>query len=359
MAASLQSNGISVLICTYNGAARLMPTLKHLAQQVMVSDVPWEVVLVDNNSNDDTVGHSLAQWERCGSPTSLRVLRQPKPGKQFALEMAYDAASYEFMCIVDDDNWLDSEYLQRGYDLLRANPEIGVLGGKNVGAFEVTPPAWFSYFQSSYAVGVPVAYLPEGKQQLVTGEVVKGVLWGAGLFVRHAIWRKLQQLEFKSLFTGRQGSNQLTAGEDDELCFVARILGYKVWYDEELNCTHYMTAGRLTEQYLKRLCYAAPRAHSGLSAYNKAFSASSARYFSLMPWLKDWAYMLRWTLRDIISWRYLKSFFKPDLLTTIEVNQRIMTWYYYTIRFGTCRQKFQQVVNFRIRAQKSLRLPVG
>ena len=106
MLASPQLNGVSVLICTYNGASRLIPTLKHLAQQVMPAGVPWEILLVDNNSTDDTSVHSVRLWAEGGAPAPLRVLNQPKAGKQFALEMAYDAARYEFMCIVDDDNWL-------------------------------------------------------------------------------------------------------------------------------------------------------------------------------------------------------------------------------------------------------------
>lgn len=346
MAVSPLPAGISILICTYNGAARLVPTLTHIAQQVVTSQVQWEVLLVDNNSTDDTAASSLAQWNNLGAPAPLRLLSQPKPGKQFALEMAYDAAQYEFMCIVDDDNWLHAGYLQKGYDLMLADSTIGLLGGKNVGAFEVEPPAWFAAFQSAYAVGEPVAYVSEGKRKFTTGEITTGVLWGAGLFVRHTIWRKLRLLGFKSLFTGRQGDSQLTAGEDDELSQVTRLLGYKLWYDEALSCTHYMTAGRLTESYLKRLSYAAPRAYIGLAAYQKVLSPARAKYYSLIPWLKDVAYISSRAAREVLSWQYIKSYWQPDLQTQIAVNQRLLTLRYFTVHFGEARQDFQRVLDF-------------
>jgi glycosyltransferase involved in cell wall biosynthesis len=341
------SSGISVLICTYNGASRLVPTLEHLAQQASSLHVPWEVILVDNNSTDDTAVISGEHWERLGAPAPLILLSQPKAGKQFALELAYNTAQYEFMCIVDDDNWLHKEYLQKGYAILQMQPAIGLLGGSNVGAFEISTPHWFPSFQAAYAVGKPVVYLPEGKRTLVSGEVVIGVLWGAGLFVRRIIWQKLQEKRFESLFTGRQGAKQLTAGEDDELCCVSRLLGYKLWYDEGLQCTHYMTAGRLTEDYLKRLCYASSRAYPGMSAYQRILSPDGTKYTALLPWVKDWLYMLLWALRDLLSLKYIKSYFKPDLETQIAVNQRVLTWYQFTINFKLARENFRKVAKFR------------
>jgi glycosyltransferase involved in cell wall biosynthesis len=344
--------GISVLICTYNGAKRLVPTLEHLANQRINANVSWEIILVDNNSSDNTLEHSAAYWKEKGSSTPLRLLSQPKPGKQFALELAYNTAQYEFMCIVDDDNWLASDYLQNGYNIMKSDSLIGLLGGSNVGAFEIAPPAWFPAFQASYAVGKPVVYSEQGKQTMSTGEVSKGVLWGAGLFVRHDIWAKLQVLQFDSLFTGRQGAKQLTAGEDDELCYVAKILGYKVWYDESLVCTHYMTAGRLTEEYLKRLCHASPRAYPGLSAYRKALEENN-KYNSLTPWVKDWIYMAVWLLRDFVSYKKVRAYMRGDLETVIYVDQRVLTFYNYTIRFNESRQSFAKVMNFCQRARQT------
>ena len=47
-------NGISVVICTYNGVKRLQPTLEAIFSQEVAPDIPWELIIVDNASTDKT-----------------------------------------------------------------------------------------------------------------------------------------------------------------------------------------------------------------------------------------------------------------------------------------------------------------
>ncbi|MCK5455986.1 MAG: glycosyltransferase, partial [Melioribacteraceae bacterium] len=44
----------SVIICTYNRSHNLPDCLGRLAEQQGVENLDWEVVVVDNNSTDDT-----------------------------------------------------------------------------------------------------------------------------------------------------------------------------------------------------------------------------------------------------------------------------------------------------------------
>ena len=72
------------------------------------------------------------------------------------------------------------------------------------------------------------------------------------------------------MFTGRLGEVNLTTGEDDELCYIAQLFGYEVWYSSRLHLQHHMTSGRLTEAYRDRLFYASARATPRLNAYRNA-----------------------------------------------------------------------------------------
>ena len=45
---------VTLLVCTWNRAERLDETLTSLARRNVPSGVRWEVVVVDNNSTDDT-----------------------------------------------------------------------------------------------------------------------------------------------------------------------------------------------------------------------------------------------------------------------------------------------------------------
>jgi glycosyltransferase involved in cell wall biosynthesis len=45
---------ISVIVCTHNRAHRLEQTLKSLQGMAVPVDSPWELIIVDNKSSDNT-----------------------------------------------------------------------------------------------------------------------------------------------------------------------------------------------------------------------------------------------------------------------------------------------------------------
>lgn len=46
--------GISIIICCFNSAKRLPENLRHISSQQVGKGVDWEVIIVNNNSSDDT-----------------------------------------------------------------------------------------------------------------------------------------------------------------------------------------------------------------------------------------------------------------------------------------------------------------
>jgi len=46
--------GVSVVICTYNGAERLPETIRHIANQTVPAHIPWEFIVVSNACTDNT-----------------------------------------------------------------------------------------------------------------------------------------------------------------------------------------------------------------------------------------------------------------------------------------------------------------
>ncbi|WP_417238829.1 glycosyltransferase [Bizionia sp.] len=237
--------GVSIIICTYNGKARLAETLQHLVVQKL--DVPCEVILVDNASTDGTKKFADVWWAANGQavPINFRSYVQPKPGKSYAQELGYDKAQFDYLLICDDDNWLCDTYVQTAFDIMTANPNIGALGGMCDAVFEGPKPDWFDAYKRFYAVG---------KQAAFSGDVTEhvGYLYGAGMVLRASHWKELQALGFEHLLSCRKGDS-LSSGGDTEYCFALRLLGYSIWYDERLYFKHFMTEGRLNLFYLSRL----------------------------------------------------------------------------------------------------------
>lgn len=238
-------NGVTILICTYNGAARLPEMLAHVAAQQAPAGRPWEVLLVSNASTDDTLAVAPALWAERGAPAPLRVFDEPRAGKENALTRGFDAAGFEYVCVVDDDNLLYPDYLSQVVAVMDAHPEIGVLGACAEGAFEVPAPAWFEQFRAVYAVG-PQAAQPGPLRE------PGAYLYGAGSVVRRSAWRHLRANNFAFTTSTKRGK-VIVSGEDVELGDALRLAGYALWYDPRLRLRHFMFKERLTWEYLLRI----------------------------------------------------------------------------------------------------------
>ena len=91
-------------------------------------------------------------------------------------------------------------------------------------------------------------------------------VYGAGIIVRAELFELLNTLHFESLLTGRKG-NQVISGEDTELCYVTKYVGYEIAYCSNLQFKHLMPDGRMNWNYMKRLYYGFGRMRVYTHAY--------------------------------------------------------------------------------------------
>lgn len=232
--------GFTIAICAYNAVARLRPTLDALMQ--LRYDGPWEVIVVDNASTDDTATFA-SRWR--GQLPGLRVVTEPQQGLAFARQRALREARFEYLCFTDDDNVLARDYLQQAAWVLAKHPEIGALGGRSE-LIGVEAPRWFAAVSHKYAVGRQYdhdGFIPADRS-----------LWGAGLIVRRAALEQLRALGFRPLLAGRAGTVQL-AGDDAELCHALQLIGWRCYYDSLLTLGHAISAHRLDERVAHRMSY--------------------------------------------------------------------------------------------------------
>ena len=101
----------TVIVCTYNRAANLPRCLGALAEQQGVDDREWEVLVVDNNSSDNTAETARALSNTL--PIKIRCVRETEQGLNFARNRGIRESNGRYFCYVDDDilvskNWLSS-----------------------------------------------------------------------------------------------------------------------------------------------------------------------------------------------------------------------------------------------------------
>lgn len=235
-------NGASVVVCCHNSASRIGVTVEHLARQNVRP--PWEVVLVNNHCTDNTVVAAEKTWREHGAPAPLRVVDEPQLGLSFARAAGISQATHEIIVFCDDDNWLDSQYVQRAVDIMHARPDVGVLGGQAVPVADVELPGWFWTYAAGYAVGAPA---------LDSGDVTKrGYVCGAGMVLRRSVYQQMGKCGARHLLTDRTGTT-LSSGGDYEICMWHVLAGYRLWYDEGLVLKHFIPKERLTKEYCGHL----------------------------------------------------------------------------------------------------------
>ena len=235
--------GISIILCCYNSESRLPTTLEYLAKQEVKKDISVELIIVNNASTDRTKEIALSEWEKYHTGFLFRIVDEETPGLMFARQKGIQESQYEYVLFCDDDNWLQSDYLQRAFDFMVSNDRIGALAGKGIEVSDIDFPEWFADFKTSWAVG----------ELYDSGNVSKkGWIWGAGMITRKNILTKALDEKYPFLNKGRTG-NMLTSGDDCEICKRILLLGYELHYEKSLLFYHYLPSNRLTWAYKKRL----------------------------------------------------------------------------------------------------------
>jgi glycosyltransferase involved in cell wall biosynthesis len=254
--------GISVIICCHNSKNRLPKVFDCLEKQKDLQDIQWEILIIDNASTDNTAGY-VEEYSR-NHNLLIVLLQEPRMGLSYARKTGIDAASFELICYIDDDNWVNEKYISAIYHLMMNKSDIGLCGGQGIPAFESTPPWWFESFQNAYAVG------PQGNN--LSGYMTEETnhLYGAGMTIRKSAWLHLQKNGFSYKLTGRKGE-ALSSGEDSELSFALQLAGYKLWYEPTLSFYHFMPEGRLNYNYLKKLFKAFGKSDVVITIYQSHF----------------------------------------------------------------------------------------
>ncbi|MBI1977961.1 MAG: glycosyltransferase, partial [Candidatus Omnitrophica bacterium] len=86
---------ITIVVCTFNRADQLGETLERFSTQELPSDCEVELLVVDNNSNDNT-RDVISKWAE-KMPFPLRYYFEGRQGKSFAMNCGIANASGDLL----------------------------------------------------------------------------------------------------------------------------------------------------------------------------------------------------------------------------------------------------------------------
>lgn len=325
---------ITVVICTYNGAHRLPLVFERLAFQVFATPVVWEIVIVDNNSTDQTA--QVVQRYR-GLPVfseRLRYVFEPKQGLAFARRSAVRVARGKQLAFLDDDNLPRSNWLQAVYDFGQQHSQAGAYGSQVVGCYEVEPPPGFERIACFLAV------IDRGDEPFRYDLLSRWLFpAGAGLVVQRQAW--LAQVPGQPALSGVAGQSLSGKGEDIETLSYLRRGGWQIWHNPEMQIEHVIGGDRLTPSYLLALFRGV-----GLSRYH-------TRRIRFRSWQRPFvvvAYSFS-DLRRLIAYCIAHCQDSPSLVTRCE--RTLLLYSFLSPFYGA----FQALV--RIIAQQNLFMRLG
>ena len=231
----------SVIIATYNRAAELVKTLESLA--MLEPAGPWDVIVVDNNSTDNTREVVLQQVD--SFPVTLRYIFENEQGRSAALNAGIRAAQGEILAITDDDVRVDPKWLRNASQALE---RLGCdyLGGKALPIWEADLPDWLPNRGGKHW-GV-IALLDYGPEPIEFGAKVPlgvNMIFRRECFERAGLWDNS---------IGRKAGT-LLGQEVREWTQRGRAAGLRGFYSPDLIVHHVIPQDRLTKKYFRKWFY--------------------------------------------------------------------------------------------------------
>lgn len=239
---------ITVILCTYNRCQTLVKALDSVVASILPDSIGWEVLVVDNNSTDQT-RRAVEDFSR-RVPDRVRYLFEPQQGLSRARNAGIRDARGEIVAFLDDDVTVDPTWLQNLTAALH-NGEWAGAGGRVLPQWICSPPAWLP-LKERYALA-PLAVFDLGIQAGPLAEPP----FGANMAFRRDMFEKYG--DFRADL-GRCGDSMLS-NEDTE--FGRRLLAgaERLRYEPSALVYHPVSENRIQKKYFLRWWFDKDRAN--------------------------------------------------------------------------------------------------
>ena len=231
---------ISFIICTYNREKYIYECLSRLAKNTVRTD--WEIVLVDNNSTDSTASE-CNRFHTDFPSVNYRYFLEKQQGLSFARNHGIQEAKGDWLVFLDDDAFVEPDYIKRLQQHIQNLPDMAAFGGKILPLLENghTPEwlgRWTMIWLSALDMGSRVKRFT-GKQYPI----------GANMGIAR---KTAEQIGFFDTNLGRKGKNFIGGEEKD---YFSRIKRFRqpVYYLPDIAVRHCIPASRTTDDYIRKL----------------------------------------------------------------------------------------------------------
>jgi glycosyltransferase involved in cell wall biosynthesis len=227
---------ISLVICTYN-RCRYLPEALHSIRAQNIKAARFELIIVDNNSTDDTARISQ-EFIAANPQLNIRYCFEENKGLSFARNRGIKESSSGIVNYVDDDAILSVGYLEAMLLFFRNNPQAIGAGGKVIPKYEAgSEPEWMSKYLNGF-----IGKIDFGSQVKIFSSEMK---YPVGC---NMAYKK------ESLLKAGGFNNALQFRSDDKYIFYQlRKQSDQVYFVPDAWLFHYIDAHRLDPENFKKL----------------------------------------------------------------------------------------------------------
>jgi glycosyltransferase involved in cell wall biosynthesis len=256
---------LSVIIPTVNRAKLLHQSLESILDQT-VSPSTYEIIVVDNNSIDDTE-FVIKKFKK-----RVRYIFESEPGLLYARHTGANAAKGRFLIFADDDivaskNWIEEifgTFIETG---------AALIGGKIIPRYEGAPPSWMDVFWSKNELGIWNIYfslIDLGENQIT---IPANFVFGCNFSIRKEVLFECGGFHPDALPTG-----MIRYRGDGEYGLARKLMSknYTTIYNPHASIVHLVSKKRMTVEYFCKRAfnegitnsYTAIRENKGLPEQN-------------------------------------------------------------------------------------------
>lgn len=252
---------LTAIICTYNRAKYIGGLLESVAKNDLAKSA-YEIVLVDNNSTDNT-REICEAFAKAHKDVQFRYVLEPEQGLSAARNKGIKEAKGDVIVYIDDDALVDTDYLRTYAEWFEAHPETMACGGPIEPLYETKEPSWMT----PYTKALLTAWMNYGDK---VREYPKGRYPGGG----NAAYRK-EVFDKVGLFNtalGRKGGD-LMGSEEKDIFDKMHSLGMQVLYLPTPILHHIIPQAKLEPDYFNRLT-----TQIGISERQRTLAISNGKY---------------------------------------------------------------------------------
>jgi glycosyltransferase involved in cell wall biosynthesis len=235
---------LTIAVCSYNRANRLSPLINALRSQEC--PVPFEIIVVDNNSTDNTqqVIRKLAN----SGDVPLRYVKETRQGivhaRNCAIEISREST---FLAFIDDDELPGPTWIKAAVDALDREGAECVGGEIRVKFVANKKPVWLTDellgFLGENSYGNEPFWIVDHSRPV----------WSGNIAYRTSVFRN--GLKFDSRYN-REGEG-IGGGEDAIMFELLLKRGVKIRYRPDMIVEHFVEAWKLKRRYFIKLHFIA------------------------------------------------------------------------------------------------------